>query len=128
MIDDSLLKKGNILVAVYLDIAKCSDNTFEGFPKNYIIFISNGKPSYLRYRTTAIGHFIIPTMVCIDLGNRLSLCTNIGYAEHYEKKKQHQTTLIRKPTFNEMCEFMDILKENGYYFDKKNKILRNLKE
>lgn len=113
------IKCGDILVTEYNDVEQ---NQFE---RDYIIFIASGfKPSisggndYICYS--------IPVIASIDLSNTLEVGTylSVGYTIYHKEK--HKTTTIRKPSFSEITELINRLKENGYKYNKKIKSIEKL--
>jgi len=106
------IKRGDILVAKY------NNDEQHQFKRDYIIFIaSDYKPSI----SSGNGYicYSIPVMASIDLSNTLEVGTNlsIGYTIYFIEK--HKTSTIRKPTFSEMTELINRLKENGYIYNRK---------
>lgn len=113
------IKRGDILVAKHNDL---EDFQFE---RNYIIFIASGsKPSI----SSGNGYicYSIPVMAAIDLSNTFNVGVdlNVGYTLYSIEK--HKTTTIRKPSFSEMTELINRLKENGYKYNKKTKNIEKL--
>lgn len=109
------IKRGDILVMKYNDIEQ---NQFE---RDYIIFIASG--SKLSIDSSGKGYicYSIPVMALIDLSNTLQIETktnlSVGYTMFYREKRK--TTTIRKPSFSEMTELINRIKENGYKYNKK---------
>lgn len=116
------IKRGDILVTKYNDVEQ---NQFE---RDYIIFIASGiEPC----STSGNGYicYSIPVIASIDLSNTLETIEiepslSIGYIIYRIEK--HKTSTIRKPTFSEMTELINRLKENGYKYNKKTKNIKKL--
>jgi len=118
------IKRGDILVAEYNDINVGERSIFE---RCYIIFIaSSSKLSISSGNGYDYICYSIPVMALIDLSNTLKVGTNlsVGYAIYYIEK--HKTSTIRKPTFSEMTELINRLKENGWIYNKKTKNIERL--
>lgn len=118
------IKRGDILVTKYNDINDARQSRFE---RDYIIFIASGsKPSI----SSCKGYicYSIPVMAAIDLSNTLEIETktnmSVGYTTYFREKRK--TTTIRKPTFSEMTELINRLKESGYKYNKKTKNIEKL--
>lgn len=110
------IKRGDILVTKYNDVEQ---NQFE---RDYIIFIASGSKLSISSGNGYIC-YSIPVMAAIDLSNTLDVETktnlSVGYTIFYKEK--HKTSTIRKPTFSEMKELINRLKENGYIYNRKTK-------
>lgn len=108
------IKRGDILVTKY------NNDEQNQFKRDYIIFIASGsKPSI----SSGNGYicYSIPVMASIDLSNILDVETktnlSVGYTIYHTQKRK--TTTIKKPTFSEMTELINRLKENGYIYNRK---------
>ena len=116
------IKRGDILVAEYKDVEQ---NQFE---MDYIIFIASGSNPSISGGKGYIC-YSIPVIASIDLSNTLEIETyktnlSVGYTIYFIEKRK--TTTIRKPTFSEMTELINRLKENGYKYNKKTKNIEKL--
>lgn len=120
------IKRGDILVMEYNDINVAERRRFE---RDYIIFIASGYNPY----TSSVGKgyisYSIPVMASIDLSNTFEIETHktnlsVGYTIYFIEK--NKTTTIKKPTFSEMTELINRLKENGYKYNKKTKNIEKL--
>ena len=108
------IKRGDILVVKHNDL---EDYQFE---RDYIIFIASGsKPFISSSSSNDYICYSIPVMAAIDLSNTFNVGVglNVGYTIYSIEK--HKTTTIRKPSFSEMTELINRLKENGYRYNKK---------
>lgn len=120
------IKRGDILVMEYNDINVAERRRFE---RDYIIFIASGYNPYISSVGKGYISYSIPVMVSIDLSNTLETETHktnlsIGYTTYFIEK--NKTTTIKKPTFSEMTELINRLKENGYKYNKKTKNIEKL--
>ena len=113
------IKSGDILVT------ECKNLGPYQFKRDYIIFIASGSNPSISSGNGYIC-YSIPVIAAIDLSNTLKVGTNlsIGYIIYFIEK--HRTSTIRKPTFSEMTELINRLKENGYKYNKKTKIIEKL--
>ena len=120
------IKRGDILVMEYNDINVAELRRFE---RDYIIFIASGYNPYISGVGKGYICYSIPVMASIDLSNTLEIETHktnlsIGYTTYFIEK--NKTTTIKKPTFSEMTELINRLKENGYKYNKKTKNIEKL--
>ena len=111
------IKRGDILVMEYNDINVAERRRFE---RDYIIFIASGYNPYISGVGKGYICYSIPVMASIDLSNTLEIETHktnlsIGYTTYFIEK--NKTTTIKKPTFSEMTELINRLKENGYKYN-----------
>lgn len=120
------IKRGDILVMEYNDINVAERRRFE---RDYIIFIASGDNPYISGVGKGYICYSIPVMASIDLSNTFEIETyktnlSIGYTIHFTEKRK--TTKVKKPTFSEMTELINRLKENGYKYNKKTKNIEKL--
>ena len=120
------IKRGDILVMEYNDINVAERRRFE---RDYIIFIASGYNPYISGVGKGYICYSIPVMASIDLSNTFEIETHktnlsIGYTTYFIEK--NKTTTIKKPTFSEMTELINRLKENGYKYNKKTKNIEKL--
>ena len=120
------IKRGDILVMEYNDINVAERRRFE---RDYIIFIASGDNPYISGVGKGYICYSIPVMASIDLSNTFEIETyktnlSIGYTTYFIEK--NKTTTIKKPTFSEMTELINRLKENGYKYNKKTKNIEKL--
>ena len=120
------IKRGDILVMEYNDINVAERRRFE---RDYIIFIASGYNPYISGVGKGYICYSIPVMASIDLSNTVEIETHktnlsIGYTTYFIEKRK--TTTIKKPTFSEMTELINRLKENGYKYNKKTKNIEKL--
>jgi hypothetical protein len=108
------IKRGDILVIKVNNHEPCQ------FERDYIIFIASGSKLSISSGNGYIC-YSIPVMAAIDLSNTFNVGVglSVGYTIYHIEK--HKTSTIRKPTFSEMTELINRLKENGYIYNKKNK-------
>lgn len=104
------IKRGDILVAEYPDI---STKTHQ---RNYIIFIASG----------IISNGAIGVIAAINLGGHFFSSRNerethlsIGFTTW--SKHANNTSILRKPTFSEMAEFISVMKLHNFKFNRKAK-------
>ena len=120
------IKRGDILVMEYNDINVAERRRFE---RDYIIFIASGYNPSISSGGKGYICYSIPVMASIDLSNTFKIETyktnlSVGYTIYFIEK--HKTTTIKKPTFSEMTELINRLKENGYKYNKKTKNIEKL--
>ena len=118
------IKRGDILVMEYNDINVAERRRFE---RDYIIFIASGDNPYISGAGKGYICYSIPVMASIDLSNTFETYkTNlsIGYTIYFTEKRK--TTTVKRPTFSEMTELINRLKENGYKYNKKKKNIEKL--
>lgn len=120
------IKRGDILVMEYNDINVAERRRFE---RDYIIFIASGYNPSISGRGKGYICYSIPVIASIDLSNTFEIETyktnlSIGYTIYFIEKRK--TTTIKKPTFSEMTELINRLKENGYKYNKKTKNIEKL--
>lgn len=113
------IKRGDILVTKYNDVER---NQFE---RDYIIFIASGSKLSISSGNGYIC-YSIPVMASIDLSNTLEIETNLSVGYTIFHKEKRKTTTIKKPSFSEMTELINRLKENGYKYNKKTKNIEKL--
>ena len=113
------IKYGDVLVAEYPDISTKS------YQRNYIIFIANGIIS--DSVANSMHRFVnIGVIAVINLGghffasrNEREKCLSIGFTAW--SKYANEISIIRKPKFSEMVEFITKMKENNFKFNRKTK-------
>ena len=120
------IKRGDILVMEYNDINVAERRRFE---RDYIIFIASGDNPYISGGGKGYICYSIPVMASIDLSNTFEIETyktnlSIGYTIYFTEKRK--TTTVKKPTFSEMTELINRLKENSYKYNKKTKNIEKL--
>ena len=120
------IKRGDILVMEYNDINVAERRRFE---RDYIIFIASGYNPSISGGGKGYICYSIPVIASIDLSNTLETETckinlSIGYTIYFIEKRK--TTTVKKPTFSEMTELINRLKENGYKYNKKTKNIEKL--
>jgi hypothetical protein len=113
------IKRGDILVI------KCNNLEPYLFERDYIIFIASGSNPSISSGNGYIC-YSIPVMVSIDLSNTLEVGINLSIGYLIDLIEKHKTSTIRKPTFSEMTELINRLKENGYKYNKKTKNIEKL--
>lgn len=113
------IKSGDILVT------KCNNLEPYQFERDYIIFIASGSNPSISSGNGYICYSIL-VIASIDLSNTLEVGTNlsIGYIIYFIEK--YKTSTIRKPTFSEMKELINRLKENGYIYNRKTKKIQKI--
>lgn len=114
------IKRGDILVTKYNDVGQ---NQFE---RDYIIFIASGFEPFSRSSGYFYISYSIPVIASIDLSNTLEIEPNLSVGYTIYRIEKRKTTTIRKPTFSEMTELINRLKENGYKYNKKTKNIEKL--
>lgn len=119
------IKRGDILVAEYGDV-----NEYK-YERDYIIFIASGSKICIGTGNMNYTSYIIPAIAAIDLSNTLNVfnpplvyAVNVGFTVYH--KDTYKTTKIRKPTVDEVLEILKHLKEFGYKYNKKTKIIEKL--
>ena len=113
------IKYGDILVAQYPDI---STKTHQ---RNYIIFIASGiisnNGANSMYDSVNIG-----VIAAINLGGHFFASKvegekrlSIGFTTW--SKHANEASILRKPTFFEMAEFISVMKSHNFKFNRKTK-------
>lgn len=121
----SNIKYGDILVAEYPDISTKT----QAFKRNYIIFIANGiisdSGANPKHKFVNIG-----VIAAINLGgcffasrDTIEKRLSIGFTTW--SKNADETSILRKPTFSEMAEFITVMKANDFKFNRKAKNIEN---
>ena len=109
------IKRGDILVAQH------NDTVSYQFERDYIIFIADGSKIFKGCSNGDYTSYDIPVIAAIDLENDFMVDSTIGFTKY--SRIEYKTTTLRKPTLNEMLDILNRLKENGYKYYRKNKLL-----